>query len=415
MGMFYENQPESQREDYKSMLALIGSLSNLFADSKTPMLYYRAHENVFCKYFEADNLSREDCSADAMKGVVGIGLKTWVGRDDQKVAEFGRLRPTYEHLSGMELVKRIAEYRNERIRVTKRLHGLDEMIYHVVKRIPHGMQIYESAFDFVDIDNMVLDEQRGNANNTYFSDGKHTYHFSMSKNTLFMIFDDMTLLDAFDVEILEDPFEALKLLQETMRSLEDSAQRIAQYQEKLCLRLYAVKADGTKYVPEKSGLNQWHAGGRARDENELYIPYLVEDRERDPEFFPARDTPFTLLLPDGTEMSAKVCQRAYRKLSTDEYNKLTQEEKELEDAKSLVGKSIMSNPNKVLGQWLLRDVFGLDAGTLVTYDMLRVFDVDSVMFTKIEDGKYGIDFCKLGTYEKMYDLHDAEAEEDVEE
>lgn len=415
MGMFYENQPESQREDYKSMLALIGSLSNLFADSKTPMLYYRAHENVFCKYFEADNLSREDCSADAMKGVVGIGLKTWVGRDDQKVAEFGRLRPTYEHLSGMELVKRIAEYRNERIRVTKKLHGLDEMIYHVVKRIPHGMQIYESAFDFVDIDNMVLDEKRGNANNTYFSDGKHTYHFSMSKNTLFMIFDDMTLLDAFDVEILEDPFEALKLFQESMRNLEDSVQRITQYQAKLCLRLYAVKADGTKYVPEKSGLNQWHAGGRARDENELYIPYLVEDRERDPEFFPARDTPFTLLLPDGTEMSAKVCQRAYRKLSTDEYNKLTQEEKELEDAKSLVGKSIMSNPNKALGQWLLRDVFGLDAGTLVTYDMLRVFDVDSVMFTKIEDGKYGIDFCKLGTYEKMYDLHDAEAEEDVEE
>lgn len=413
--MFYENQPESQREDYKSMLALIGSLSNLFADSKTPMLYYRAHENVFCKYFEADNLSREDCSADAMKGVVGIGLKTWVGRDDQKVAEFGRLRPTYEHLSGMELVKRIAEYRNERIRVTKKLHGLDEMIYHVVKRIPHGMQIYESAFDFVDIDNMVLDEKRGNANNTYFSDGKHTYHFSMSKNTLFMIFDDMTLLDAFDVEILEDPFEALKLFQESMRNLEDSVQRITQYQAKLCLRLYAVKADGTKYVPEKSGLNQWHAGGRARDENELYIPYLVEDRERDPEFFPARDTPFTLLLPDGTEMSAKVCQRAYRKLSADEYNKLTQEEKEIEDAKSLVGKSIMSNPNKALGQWLLRDVFGLDAGTLVTYDMLRVFDVDSVMFTKIENGKYGIDFCKLGTYEKMYNLHDAEAEEDVEE
>ena len=105
--MFYENQPLEKRENYKSMLALIGSLSNLFADSKTPMLYYRAHENVFCKYFEAENLSREDCSADASKGIIGIGLKTWVGRDDQKVAEFGRLRPTYEKLSGVELVKNI--------------------------------------------------------------------------------------------------------------------------------------------------------------------------------------------------------------------------------------------------------------------------------------------------------------------
>lgn len=406
--MFYEKQPKEQQDNYKSMLALIGSLSNLFADSSTPMLYYRAHENIFCKYFEAENLSREDCSADAAKGVIGIGLKTWVGRDDQKVAEFGRLRPTYENLSGLELVKRISEYRNERIRVTKNLHGLNEMIYHVVKRIPHGMQIYESAFDFVDIDNIKLDETRGNANNTYFSDGKHTYHFSMSKNTLFMIFDDMELLDAFDVTILDDPFEVLKILAKSMSKVQDVKNVVTQPQ--LCLKLYAVKSDGTKYVPERSGLNQWNAGGRARDMNELYIAYLVHDRDRNPNFFPARDTPFTLILPDGTEMSAKVCQRAYPKLSEEDYNKLSSDEKAIEDAKSLVGKAIMSNPNKLLGKWLLRDVFGLTEGTLVTYDMLRIFGIDSVMFTKISERKYGIDFCVLGTYEKFYNLTDAEAE-----
>ena len=80
--MFYEKQPKQQQEDYKEMLSIIGSLSNLFADSSTPMLYYRAHENAFCKYFEADNLGREDCSADASKDKMGIGLKTWTGRDD---------------------------------------------------------------------------------------------------------------------------------------------------------------------------------------------------------------------------------------------------------------------------------------------------------------------------------------------
>lgn len=53
------------------------------------------------------------------------------------------------------------------------------MIYHVVKRIPGGMEIYESAFDYVDLENIVLEENRGNANNIYFSDGKHTYHFGM--------------------------------------------------------------------------------------------------------------------------------------------------------------------------------------------------------------------------------------------
>lgn len=413
--MFYENQPVERRENYKSMLALIGSLSNLFADSETPMLYYRAHENAFCKYFEADNLSREDCSADAAKGVIGVGLKTWVGRDDQKVAEFGRLRPMYENLSGIELVKTISKYRNERIRVTKNLHGLTEMIYHVVKRIPHGMQIYESAFDCVDIDNIVLDENRGKANNTYFSDGKHTYHFSMSKNTLFMIFDDMELMDVFDVEILEDPFEALKLFDESMHRVQMQEQIVEEQRPQLCLRLYAVKPDGTKYVPDKSGLNQWNANGRARDANELYIAYLSNDRERDLQFFPPRDTPFTLVLPDGTEMDAKVCQRAYKKIKDEDYEQLSDEEKAEEDAKSQVGKAIMSNPNKTLGKWLLRDVFGLPEGTLVTYDMMRVFGIDSVMFTRIDDRKYGIDFCVLGTYERMYNLHDAEAEADDED
>lgn len=62
-------------------------------------------------------------------------------------------------------------------------------------------------------------------------------------------------------------------------------------------------------------------------------------------------------------------------------------------------------------------MFGLPEGTLVTYDMLRVFGIDSVMFTRISERKYGIDFCVLGTYERMYNLHDIEAEttdEDVE-
>ena len=83
-----------------------------------------------------------------------------------------------------------------------------------------------------------------------------------------------------------------------------------------------------------------------------------------------------------------------------------------EDARAKVGKSIMSNPNKALGKWLLRDVFELPEKTLVTYDMLRIFGVDSVMFTKLDEKKYRIDFCVLGTYEKMYHLDDVEQDEE---
>lgn len=72
----------------------------------------------------------------------------------------------------------------------------------------------------------------------------------------------------------------------------------------------------------------------------------------------------------------------------------------------------MSNPNLKLGKWLLRDVFELKPKTLVTYDMLRVFNIDSVMFTKLSDNKFTVDFCVLGTYEKTYGLSDIDDEYD---
>ena len=126
--MFYDKQPEINRKAYKDMLNLIGELSRVFSESDCPYLPYRAHENIFCKYLEADNLARSDCSADAKKNGIGIGLKTWMGNDDQKVAEFGKLKKNYSGLTGIDLVKTIAEYRNERIRVTMKLHGIREMI-----------------------------------------------------------------------------------------------------------------------------------------------------------------------------------------------------------------------------------------------------------------------------------------------
>jgi hypothetical protein len=74
----------------------------------------------------------------------------------------------------------------------------------------------------------------------------------------------------------------------------------------------------------------------------------------------------------------------------------------------------MSNPNNLLGKWLLRDVFEIEEGTKVTYEMLKVFGVDSVMFTKLDDRKYAVDFCELGMYEKFYGLDDKDAELDGE-
>lgn len=226
-----------------------------------------------------------------------------------------------------------------------------------------------------------------------------------------MIFDDMELLDEFEVTIYDDPYEVLSASvtgsknQEELLSTKETLLHLKKTTPWLCLRLYSTKADGTKFVAEKSGLNQWN-GARSsyktdkttgkrikvketpRDINELYIPYPVEDRRRGA-FFPPRDTPFDLKMPDGTWISAKVCQQD--------------------------GKAIMSNPNNLLGKWLLRDVLELQEGTRITYEMLKEYGIDSVMFTKLDEGKYSIDFCELGTYEKVYGLEDIDAEKDAED
>ena len=80
-----------QREYYCQMLEMIGSLSNLFSESDKPYLVSRATENLFCRCLDAENLSRGDVTADAKKGSIGVGIKTWVGSDLQKIAEFDAL------------------------------------------------------------------------------------------------------------------------------------------------------------------------------------------------------------------------------------------------------------------------------------------------------------------------------------
>ena len=212
-----------------------------------------------------------------------------------------------------------------------------------------------------------------------------------------MIFDDLEKLDEFSVEILEDPYQLLmslfvdryktNVLEPYMISTSLGLMQteiLSSSKTQLCLPLYSTRGKyNEKFVAEKSGLNQWNAGGRVRNKNEIYIPYQAVDRKRDISFFPPRDTSFTLHLPDGTEISAKVCQEA------DKNNKD-------------IGKAIMSNPNKVLGKWLLRDVLELEEGTVITYEMLEKFGIDSVIFTKNSALDYSIDFSEIGTYEKFY-------------
>lgn len=140
---FFLNQSEKGQKLYIELLQATGALSNLFAESKTPFLYYRAMENIFCKSFDADNLSRSDVSADAGKDKIGVGLKTFLhqnGSTYQKIAEFNRESYLLRGLNKEDTVTKVSEMRNERIKSTKSICDLDDMIYHLVTRYNGGIR-----------------------------------------------------------------------------------------------------------------------------------------------------------------------------------------------------------------------------------------------------------------------------------
>lgn len=368
--MFLTNQPQKFKEDYFKLLKIMGALSNIYSDSDAPYLYYRGHENAFCKAFEADNLSRSDFSADAGKNGFGIGLKTFLnqtGNTSQKIAEFNKSRELFTGLESnpQKLIETISEMRNKRIETTKSVYGLDNMLYHCVTRSEKQFFIFEENMDLVDITNIKIADS--NPKRIIFNDGIHEYKFVHSKSTLYKRF---VTKDPFviDVVVYKDPFAVLeKMFDGEMAKKENIL-------ETIFLPLYSKR--GGKNVPERSGLNQWNAGGRVRKNKEVYIPIPLWIHHKFPEFFPSNEISFNLHLPNKRVLVASICQEG--------------------------GKALMSNPNTDLGDWLIDDVLKIKEGKIVTYKDLEEIGIDSVSITKVDSQNYTIDFKSIDTYEDFF-------------
>ena len=378
--MFYNLQSNEYKREYEELLRLVGSLSNVFAESPIPYLYYRAAENIFCRAFEANNLGRGDVSADASKNKMGIGLKTFLhnnGNTFQKVAEFNRGAFDYQGQDARDIVEDISRQRNERINFTKRAHDLNDMIYHLVTREEGMFNIYEENMDLVDVTSIREIKQHGNI--IHFKDNLHDYKFNLSKSTLFKRFVTAGPMHQFQVDIHQDPYAFL--LEKTGV---DIIRETQETHEQIYLPLYSTK-DGE--VHRSSGLNQWNAGGRGRGENELYIPIPSWIHKVFKGFFPYdldayqeckknkvkyKAPAFTLELPNGKQLSARICQGN--------------------------GKALMTNPNKDLGYWMLRKVLQVPVGQLVTYSMLENVGIDSVVVTKLAEDHFRIDFAGIGSF-----------------
>lgn len=347
---------------YFSMLALMASLSNLFSNSEIPFIHYRVTENLFCKYLGARNLSRTDTAYDAKLGNIGIGIKTFTlpsSISKEKIAEFNALSPVLRKLDGIELAYKLAEFRNERMRAANGIYDINSSIYHIIGRRKNSIYVFNTPYEFVDKDNIKI--LKSSAKSLHFSDGRELYSYNRSKSVLMKDFELKEDAHKIDIEIIKDPFDILESLM-TKKSISRYSQK-----EYVILPLFSEKK-GIKYVPEKSGLNQWNASGRTRDENEVYIPIPISVHNDKPDFFPDRNCNFTLILPDGKEITAKVCQER--------------------------GKALMSNPNKVLGEWILRKVLHKQPGQLVTYSDLIIAGFNSIVVTKINEKTYSLDVSR---------------------
>lgn len=341
-------------EQYFDMLVLLSSLSNLFSDNSVPYLDYRVAENLFCKYFNAINDARSCTAYDARLGALGIGIKTFGIKktSTEKIAEFDRLKPQLDALSGKSLAVQLAQFRNERIDFANNTFDVSDSIYHIVGRCDGGLKIFNTSYDKIDVDD--IHEVKDKEKSLSFVSGGEFYNFNKSKSVLMKRFFLPKEYKYVPVEILEDPLQLLsELLRNQTKELKKAClQKGVDY---VVLPLYSTRGK-VAHVQEKAGLNQWNASGRKRDENEVYIPIPAKIHKEYPDFFPTRDEPFELQLPHGESLSAKICQEG--------------------------GKALMSNPNSALGEWILRKVLKKKPGELVTMEDLNRFGVDSVYIEK---------------------------------
>lgn len=372
---FYPLQSTESQEKYSQLLLGAAYIGRMSSENKKPYIDYRVIENIFCKSFDAKDIGRKDLSIDAVKEKDGIGIKTFLSKGTtsyEKVAEFNdRAKYPFDYEDLDTLVRRqLICYRNERLEYTIKNFDIENTLYHYVVRDVGRMIICECPMVQIDADSITVGRKARDPHIVRFNDKSCRYQFYTTKNTLYQEF---AVNNPF--KIIEVPSNIdLGLVTRTIEELTRCKEDLLVSKEYVILPLYSTK-EGE--VPEKSGLNQWNAGGRRRDYDEVYIPIPSIVHKARPNFFPPRDTKFKLRTPDGKEFVAKVCQAN--------------------------NKALMTDPNKCLGEWLLRDILGLERGKLATMEHLRKKKADTVIIYKIEEGVFQIALHTFGAFEEKYE------------
>lgn len=396
MTSIWHSMSPAGREEYIKYLKVFGALSGLFKDNKTgphaqkPYLYYRNHEQLYAKVFNVEDLTRKDSAFDAIATLddqrIGIGLKTWIHTRDytyQKVAEFNKvapqeLAPLIKDKDNEQLIRKVSELRNERVKLDQRQYDTNYDLYHNITRDDNVMNVVESSYDLIQLDSLTLTSRKGGTFD--FTDSLNNYKFYSSKSVLLKEFNASTdrVIEKIPILSFDDPFELLRMIELPTRE-----------QEKIYDVIYLpLYSDSSMRVAEKSGLNAWNAAsknkgsGILRPDFEAYIPIPVWIHKIMPNFFgfDALDreernaaSSFTLHAPDGRQIEATVTQDN--------------------------GKSFQTNPQSALGKWVVHDVLGLQARELLTMERLMKLGVDSVKIIKLNDKNFQIELAETYAFE----------------
>lgn len=426
-------------DKYSELLRAVASLSRLYSNNEKAYIDSRFVEKLFVYTSGAKDLSRKDNSFDALLGNAGVGVKTFGistanSKKSEKIAEFTTFASQgfFNGLSQEQLAIKASEIRNARVATDAAEYDIDisNSFYHCLLRTNEGAIIHEEPYSYVDVEKIKpIDPNTFDEVDTFpdgigfpcFSDNKNIYTYNTSKNVLFKRFDIANGKNSELIPLIihEGVFEKLlgwfknsnKLnleykIQEKLPSynLVDPTKSDVDF---VVLPLYSLsetkrasKENGrtTKIVAEKSGINQWNAGGRKRKFGEAYIPIPIEIHHKYPDFFPSADKPFNLTLPNGKNVVAKVCQQ----------NR----------------KALMSNPNDLICEWLFKSIDSkysekefenrFNSKKFYTYQDLEMAGKDAVKVIKIDSNHFSIEFMALGSFDKFlmgnaeYDLQSDE-------
>ena len=411
---------------YVLLVKAMSSLSGLFSNTDKPYIPYRFAENLFLhclkQPYTKRDLSRADNSFDSIvsgfnnNDVAGVGVKTFVTAStqykDEKVAEFTKYAGSHnlKSLNVEDLIYKVSSLRNDRVISDAVEYGisLDDSFYHCLVRDKRSIFIHEEPYPIIDLNNLRLENHstRSNTGMIAFSDGIHKYKYNTAKNVLYKRFElsDGTNSRQYEMPIAADPFKLLtSLLKDSTFSnakesddLTKNLRGEKEIRKFVVLPLYSTR---NHQVPEKSGINQWNAGGRDRKFGEAYIPVPKALLDKRRNFFPFHTSSgekkaenFKLILPNGKTVSAKLCQQNW--------------------------KALMSDPNNVLIEWIYKVIDGsiekaserfdqqdVRNNQPYTYDDLLKIGKDAVFIFKNGQREFEIRFAPLGSFDAFAKLN----------